>query len=132
MGRRSWLPEGTVAAVVHDTLHAFLDDGSTPLVDTDDGRAARDRQRQRGAPLSADDDLKPWKTETFKVSKRPSRNYLRGQHQMGLLSPGGRRDARASSSGPSPNDLDFEDRIVDVVGLYTNPPQPNTYWVPSS
>jgi transposase len=28
-GRRSWLPEGTVAAVVADTLHASPDDGST-------------------------------------------------------------------------------------------------------
>ena len=28
-GRKSWLPEGTVAAVVHDTLHATPDDGST-------------------------------------------------------------------------------------------------------
>ncbi len=28
-GRKSWLPEGTVAAVVHDTLHARPDDGST-------------------------------------------------------------------------------------------------------
>src|SRR3974390_2686837 len=28
-GRRSWLPEGTVAAVVHYTLHARPDDGST-------------------------------------------------------------------------------------------------------
>jgi hypothetical protein len=27
--RTSWLPEGTVAAVVHDTLHAVPDDGST-------------------------------------------------------------------------------------------------------
>ena len=28
-GRRSWLPEGTVEAVVHDTLHESPDDGST-------------------------------------------------------------------------------------------------------
>jgi transposase len=28
-GRKSWVPEGTVAAVVHDTLHAKPDDGST-------------------------------------------------------------------------------------------------------
>jgi Homeodomain-like domain len=28
-GRTSWLPEGTVSAVVHDTLHALPDDGST-------------------------------------------------------------------------------------------------------
>src|SRR5436305_5232821 len=27
-GRKSWLPEGTVAAVVADTLHATPDDGS--------------------------------------------------------------------------------------------------------
>ena len=28
-GRRSWLPDGTVEAVVNDTLHAVPDDGST-------------------------------------------------------------------------------------------------------
>lgn len=28
-GRTSWLPEGTVAAIVHDTLHETPDDGST-------------------------------------------------------------------------------------------------------
>jgi hypothetical protein len=28
-GRKSWLPEGTVAKVVDDTLHASPDDGST-------------------------------------------------------------------------------------------------------
>ena len=28
-GRRSWVPEGTVQAVVYDTLHAIPDDGST-------------------------------------------------------------------------------------------------------
>jgi hypothetical protein len=27
-GRRAWLPEGTVAAVLHDTLHAAPEDGS--------------------------------------------------------------------------------------------------------
>ncbi len=28
-GRKSWVPEGTVAAVVYDTMHAVPDDGST-------------------------------------------------------------------------------------------------------
>ena len=31
LGRKSWLPEGTVAAVVHDAVHTSPDGGSTNL-----------------------------------------------------------------------------------------------------
>ncbi len=87
-GRRSWLPEGTVAAVVHDTLHELPDDGSTHWT-------ARLMAKRFGigkdtvARIWRDHNLKPWKLERFKLS----------------------------------NDPHFEDKLVDVVGLYLNPPE---------
>jgi transposase len=86
-GRKSWLPEGTVAAVVHDTLHARPDDGSTHW--TTRLMAARHGiGKDSVARIWRDHGLKPWRVETFKLS----------------------------------NDPDFEDKLVDVVGLYLNPP----------
>lgn len=87
-GRRSWLPEGTVAAVVHATLHERPDDGSTHWT-------TRTLARRFGigkdtvARIWAAHHLKPWKTEVFKISTDP----------------------------------DFEEKLVDVVGLYLNPPE---------
>jgi transposase len=87
-GRRSWLPEGMVAAVVHDTLHELPDDGSTHWT-------ARVMAKRFGigkdsvARIWRDHNLKPWKLEHFKLS----------------------------------NDPHFEDKLVDVVGLYLNPPE---------
>ena len=87
-GRKSWLPEGTVAAVVHDTLHAAPDDGSTHwttrLMSTRFGIG-----KDSVARIWKDHNLKPWKVDTFKVS----------------------------------NDPHFEEKLVDVVGLYLNPPE---------
>jgi len=87
-GRKSWLPEGTVAAVVHDTLHAVPDDGSTHwttrLMATRFGIG-----KDSVARIWRDHSLKPWKVDTFKVS----------------------------------NDPHFEEKLVDVVGLYLNPPE---------
>lgn len=86
-GRSSWLPEGTVAAVVHDTLHAGPDDGSTHW--TTRLMAARHGiGKDTVARIWRDHGLKPWKVETFKIS----------------------------------NDPNFEDKLVDVVGLYLDPP----------
>jgi len=87
-GRRSWLAEGTVAAVVHDTLHASPDDGSTHWTT----RSMAVRQgigKDTVARIWRNHGLKPWKVETFKLS----------------------------------NDPDFEAELVDVVGLYLNPPE---------
>jgi transposase len=87
-GRRSWLPEGTVAAVVHDTLHAVPDDGSTHWTT----RLMADRfgiGKDSVARIWRDHNLKPWKVDIFKVS----------------------------------NDPRFEEKLVDVVGLYLNPPE---------
>ena len=87
-GRKSWLPEGTVAAVVHNTLHATPDDGSTHwttrLMATRFGIG-----KDSVARIWRDHNLKPWKVDTFKVS----------------------------------NDPYFEEKLVDVVGLYLNPPE---------
>ena len=87
-GRRSWIPEGTVEAVVHDTLHAVPDDGSTHWTT----RLMAKRfgiGKDAVARIWRDHHLKPWKVDTFKIS----------------------------------NDPDFEKNLVDVVGLYLNPPE---------
>lgn len=87
-GRRSWLPEGTVASVVHDTLLETPDDGSTHWTT----RTMAERfgiGKDSVARIWKDHNLKPWRTETFKVS----------------------------------NDPEFEKKLVDVVGLYLNPPE---------
>jgi len=87
-GRKSWLPEGTVAAVVHDTLHAKPEDGSTHW--TTRSMAARHGiGKDTVARIWKDHQLKPWKIDTFKIS----------------------------------NDPLFEEKLVDVVGLYLNPPE---------
>ncbi len=87
-GRKSWLPEGTVAAVVHDTLHATPDDGSTHW--TTRSMAARHGiGKDTVAHIWRDHKLKPWQTKRFKVS----------------------------------NDPRFEEKLVDVVGLYLDPPE---------
>ena len=87
-GRKSWLPDGTVAGVVHDTLHKSPDDGSTHWT-------TRMMAKRFGigkdsvARIWKDHNLKPWKIETFKVSNDPA----------------------------------FEEKLVDVVGLYLDPPE---------
>jgi transposase len=87
-GRKAWLPEGTVEAVVHDTLHAKPDDGSTHW--TTRSMAARHGiGKDSVARIWRDHQLKPWKVDTFKLSNGP----------------------------------DFEAKLVDVVGLYLNPPE---------
>lgn len=87
-GRKSWLPPGTVAAVVADTIHNRPDDGSTHWT-------TRLMAKRHGigkdtvARIWRDHGLKPWKVDTFKISDDPH----------------------------------FEEKLVDVVGLYLNPPQ---------
>lgn len=87
-GRKSWLPEGTVAAVVADTLQNRPDDGSTHW--TTRLMAARHGiGKDSVARIWRDHGLKPWKVDTLKIS----------------------------------NDPRFEEKLVDVVGLYMNPPE---------
>ena len=87
-GRKSWLPEGTVEAVVHDTLHEAPDDGSTQWTTRSMGRRFG-IGKDTVARIWRDHELKPWKVERFKVS----------------------------------NDPRFEEKLVDVVGLYMDPPE---------
>lgn len=87
-GRTSWLPEGTVAAVIHDTLHAHPDDGSTHWTT----RRMAERfgiGKDTVARIWRNHKLKPWKLDTFKLSTDPH----------------------------------FEEKLVDVVGLYMEPPE---------
>jgi transposase len=87
-GRKSWLEPGTVEAVVHDTLHANPDDGSTHW--TTRAMAARHGVgKDTVARIWRDHNLRPWRTDRFKVS----------------------------------NDPHFEEKLVDVVGLYLDPPE---------
>ena len=86
-GRRSWLPDGTVAAVVHDTLHSRPDDGSTHW-STRTMAARHGISNDTVARIWRDHGLRPWQIDTFKVSQDP----------------------------------DFEAKLVDVVGLYLDPP----------
>jgi transposase len=87
-GRRSWLPEGTVAEVVRVTREEIPDDGSTHWT-------TRSLAKRMGigkdtvARIWRDHQLKPWQTKTFKISDDPH----------------------------------FEAKLVDVVGLYMNPPE---------
>jgi transposase len=87
-GRKPWLPPGTVEAVVHDTLHATPDDGSTHW-STRLMAARHGIGKDAVARIWRDHNLKPWRVEVFKVS----------------------------------NDPRFEEKLVDVVGLYMNPPE---------
>ena len=87
-GRRSWLPEGTVAEVVRMTREELPDDGSTQW----STRTLAERLgigKDTVARIWRDHNLRPWNVVTFKVS----------------------------------NDPDFEEKLVDVVGLYMNPPE---------
>jgi transposase len=69
-GRKSWLEEGTVAEVVRVTLEELPDDGSTHW-------STRTLAKRLGigkdtvARIWADHHLKPWRTDTFKVSADP-------------------------------------------------------------
>jgi transposase-like protein len=69
-GRRSWLPEGTVAKVVSVTMNELPDDGSTQW-------SSRSLAKHLGiskdtvARIWKDHGLQSWKTDTFKVSTDP-------------------------------------------------------------
>lgn len=87
-GRKSWLPEGTVAEVVRITRQEKPDDTSTHWTT----RSLADRLgigKDTVARIWRAHKLKPWKVETFELS----------------------------------NDLRFEEKLADIVGLYMNPPE---------
>jgi transposase len=87
-GRKSWLPDGTVAEVMRITLEETPDDTSTHWTT----RTLSERVgvgKDTVARIWRNHSVKPWKAETFKLS----------------------------------NDPRFEEKLVDVVGLYLNPPE---------
>lgn len=87
-GRKSWLPEGTVAEVLRITLEESPTDTSTHWTT----RSLAERLgvgKDTIARIWRDHNVKPWKVETFKLS----------------------------------NDPRCEEKLVDVVGLYLNPPE---------
>ena len=87
-GRKPWLPEGTVAEVVRVTLEELPDDDSTHW-STRTMAERFDIGKDTVARIWKNHNLKPWKTDTFKISTDP----------------------------------DFEEKLVDVVGLYMFPPE---------
>ena len=87
-GRRSWLPEGTVAEIVRVTMLEAPDDTSTHW--TTRSLASRlGVGKDTVARVWRNHELRPWKLDTFKIS----------------------------------NDPRFEEKLVDVVGLYMSPPK---------
>ena len=87
-GRKPSLPEGTVAKIVRVTRTERPIDGSTHWSTrtlAEDLKVSRETVRR----VWADHGLKPWRSDTFKLS----------------------------------NDPRFEEKLVDVVGLYLNPPE---------
>jgi len=87
-GRKSWLPEGTVAKAVRVTNTFVPPDGSTHWSTRTLGEYLG-IGKDSVARIWRDHELKPWQVKTFKVS----------------------------------NDPDFETKLVDVVGLYMDPPK---------
>jgi transposase len=69
-GRKPWLEPRTVEAVVNDTLHTTPDDGSTHW--TTRSMAARHGiGKDSVARIWRDNNLRPWRTERFKLSTDP-------------------------------------------------------------
>src|SRR5271170_146153 len=87
-GRKPIIDQDTIDAIVADTLHTVPDDGSTAW----STRTLGERYsvgKDTVARIWRARQLKPWRVETFKLSK----------------------------------DHNFEKKLVDVVGLYLNPPE---------
>ena len=87
-GRKPEIPQATIDAIVHDTLHAIPDDGSTQW----STRTLGDRHgvgKDTVARVWKARNLRPWRVDTFKLS----------------------------------TDRRFEAKLVDVVGLYLDPPE---------
>jgi transposase len=86
-GRKPEIDQETVDAIVAETLHTVPDDGSTAW----STRSMAERfgvGKDTVARIWRARELRPWRTETFKLS----------------------------------NDPHFEEKLIDVVGLYLNPP----------
>ncbi len=86
-GRKPEIAAETVEAIVSDTLHTVPDDGS-PAWSTRSMGERHGVGKDTVARIWRARNLRPWRVETFKLSKDP----------------------------------DFEAKLVDVVGLYLDPP----------
>lgn len=86
-GRKPEIPDETVEAIVHDTLHTSPPDATH--WSTRSLAEAHGVGKDTVARIWRARNLKPWKVDTFKLS----------------------------------NDPDFEAKLVDVVGLYLDPPE---------
>jgi hypothetical protein len=87
-GRKPEIDQATIDEIVSDTLHSVPDDGSTAW----STRSLGERHgvgKDTVARIWRARNLKPWRVETFKLSKDPN----------------------------------FEAKLVDVVGLYLDPPE---------
>ncbi len=87
-GRKPEIAQEVIDAIVHDTLHTVPDDGSTAW----STRTMGERHgvgKDTVARIWKARKLRPWRTETFKLS----------------------------------NDPRFEEKLIDVVGLYLDPPE---------
>lgn len=87
-GRKPIIDEDTIDAIVSDTLHTIPDDESTCW----STRAMGERHgvgKDTVARIWRARNLRPWRVETFKLSKDPA----------------------------------FEAKLVDVVGMYVDPPE---------
>ena len=87
-GRKPEIPQATIEAIVHDTLHAVPDDGSTQW----STRTLGERHgvgKDTVARVWKARQLRPWRVDTFKLSTDPR----------------------------------FEEKLLDVVGLYLDPPE---------
>jgi transposase len=88
-GRRSWLPDGTVAEVLRVTKQALPADGATQWSTRSLAAHMGGVGKDTVARIWRDHEVKPWKVDRFKIS----------------------------------NDPRFEEKLVDVVGLYMDPPK---------
>jgi transposase len=87
-GRKPEIAPETIEAIVHDTLHTLPEDGSTAW----STRSLGERYevgKDTVARIWRARNIRPWQSETFKLSKDPA----------------------------------FEAKLVDVVGLYMDPPE---------
>jgi transposase len=87
-GRKPAIGHDVIDAIVEDTLHSVPDDGSTCWSTRSLG-ARHGVGKDTVAKIWRARNLRPWRTDTFKLS----------------------------------NDPDFETKLVDVVGLYLDPPE---------
>ena len=87
-GRKPEIDQTTIDGIVSDTLHSVPDDGSTAWSTRTLG-LRHGVGKDTVARIWRARNLKPWRVETFKLSRDPN----------------------------------FERKLVDVVGLYMNPPE---------